>query len=248
MLGRRSKIGSSSIRQAGQHATPFREVYTRNPTQQARESGAAWKPSLSATKHCSTSRPHKTHDQRHSQPPNSQHAPARPQPPEETAYTVGPERHSGRNPRRRRGCLPEARDNGGPDGKAKDSLTLKRAPTWHSTRHPVPHLLHSTHIPQRRLLPKCYAFPRQMNHQQRKPTRPPTTTTAATEIPAIAPVERPLLFALEDAQLDPSALGAYPSTHSVHVLTASGHALQFSDVHFWQVLAFFLYPSPQTAH
>ena len=122
MLGRRSKIGSSSIRQAGQHATPFREVYTRNPTQQARESGAAWKPSLSATKHCSTSRPHKTHDQRHSQPPNSQHAPARPRPPkEETAYTVGPARHSGRNPRRRRGRLPEARDHGGSDGKAREN-------------------------------------------------------------------------------------------------------------------------------
>ena len=65
-----------------------------------------------------------------------------------------------------------------------------------------------------------------MNHQQRKPTRPPTTTTAATEMPAIAPVERPLLFALVDAQLDPSALGAYPSTHlqsTPSSLAFSGH-------------------------
>ena len=46
-----------------------------------------------------------------------------------------------------------------------------------------------------------HAFPRQTNHQQRKPTRPPTTTTAATEMPAIAPVERPLLFALDDAHV-----------------------------------------------
>ena len=46
-----------------------------------------------------------------------------------------------------------------------------------------------------------HALPLQTNHQQRKPTRPPTTTTAATEILAIAPVERPLLFALEDAHV-----------------------------------------------
>ena len=42
----------------------------------------------------------------------------------------------------------------------------------------------------RRLLPKSHALPLHMNHQQRKPTRPATTTTAATEIPAIAPAER----------------------------------------------------------
>ena len=51
---------------------------------------------------------------------------------------------------------------------------------------------------------QSHALPLHMNHQQRKPTRPPTTTTAATEIPAIAPVERALLFALADAQLPPS--------------------------------------------
>ena len=39
-----------------------------------------------------------------------------------------------------------------------------------------------------------HAFPRQTNHQQRKPTRPPTTTTAATEIPAMAPLLRPPLL------------------------------------------------------
>ena len=48
--------------------------------------------------------------------------------------------------------------------------------------------------PHRRLLPKCYAFPRQTNHQQRKPTRPPTTTITATDIPAIAPEERCVLL------------------------------------------------------
>ena len=42
----------------------------------------------------------------------------------------------------------------------------------------------------RRLLPKCYALPLHMNHQQRKPTRPPTTTITATEMPAMAPEER----------------------------------------------------------
>ena len=46
-------------------------------------------------------------------------------------------------------------------------------------------------------------------------------------MPAIAPVERPLLLVLEDAQLNPSALGAYPSTHSqtplFSVLTSGGH-------------------------
>ena len=41
----------------------------------------------------------------------------------------------------------------------------------------------------------------QRNHQQRKPIRAPTTATAATEIPAMTPVERPLLFALEDAHV-----------------------------------------------
>ena len=46
-----------------------------------------------------------------------------------------------------------------------------------------------------------HAIPRQKNHQQRNPTSPPTTTTAATEMPAMAPVERPVLFALEDAHV-----------------------------------------------
>ena len=92
-----------------------------------------------------------------------------------------------------------------------------------------------------------HALPRQTNHQQRKPTRPPTTTTAATEIPAIAPVERPLLFALEDVQLNPSALGAYPATHSVHILASFVHALHSSTVNFSQLPPFFLYPSVQTS-
>ena len=51
---------------------------------------------------------------------------------------------------------------------------------------------------------QSHAFPRQTNHQQRKPTRPPTTTTAATEIPAIAPVER--LTPPVETQAPPSSL------------------------------------------
>eukprot|EP00701_Giardia_intestinalis_P000718 XP_001704542.1 Hypothetical protein GL50803_19900 [Giardia lamblia ATCC 50803] len=59
-----------------------------------------------------------------------------------------------------------------------------------------------------------HAFPLQMNHQQRNPTSPPTTTITATEIPAMAPVERPLLLLPEDTHLPPSRL--YPSLHSPH--------------------------------
>ena len=41
-------------------------------------------------------------------------------------------------------------------------------------------------------------MPLHMNHQHKNPTSPPTTTTAATEIPAMAPLERlaPLLLAV----------------------------------------------------
>ena len=77
-------------------------------------------------------------------------------------------------------------------------------PPGHSTWHPAPHLLAP---PQPHLIDVYYlshAFPRQMNHQQRKPTTPPTTTITATDMPAIAPVERALLFALDDVHLPPS--------------------------------------------
>ena len=64
-------------------------------------------------------------------------------------------------------------------------------PPGHSTWHPVPRLPAPPQPhPHRRLLPKCYAFPRQTNHQHKNPTSPPTTAITATEIPAIAPVER----------------------------------------------------------
>ena len=33
-------------------------------------------------------------------------------------------------------------------------------------------------------------MPLHMNHQHKNPTSPPTTTTAATEMPAMAPLER----------------------------------------------------------
>ncbi|ESU41817.1 Hypothetical protein GSB_151176 [Giardia duodenalis] len=51
---------------------------------------------------------------------------------------------------------------------------------------PTPHLIDVYYL--------SHAFPRQTNHQQRNPTSPPTTTTAATEIPAIAPLLRPPLL------------------------------------------------------
>eukprot|EP00701_Giardia_intestinalis_P003842 XP_001707666.1 Hypothetical protein GL50803_18240 [Giardia lamblia ATCC 50803] len=59
-----------------------------------------------------------------------------------------------------------------------------------------------------------HAFPLHRNHQHKKPTRPPTTAMTATEIPAMAPVESPLLLAPEDTHLPPSRL--YPSLHSPH--------------------------------
>ena len=72
-----------------------------------------------------------------------------------------------------------------------------------------------------------HAFPRQMNHQQRKPTRPPTTTTAATEIPAIAPVEMLLLFPLSVASpvsRHRNVLAAV-AVHCLHPASPSEHGL-----------------------
>ena len=72
-----------------------------------------------AAQHCSTLRAGSSGTVN---PQEEWHAPARPQPPEETAYTVGPERHSGRSPRKCSGRLPGTRDHGGSDAKAKEGL------------------------------------------------------------------------------------------------------------------------------
>ena len=76
-----------------------------------------------------------------------------------------------------------------------DTSKAVRPPQHHPA--PIPATPHDVYY-------LSHAFPRQTNHQQRKPTRPPTTTTAATEMPAIAPVERALLLAPVDAHLPPS--------------------------------------------
>ena len=107
------------------------------------------------------------------------------------------DRRSRRNPPWSRLAPPG--DHGGPDAKAKDSPTLRwNALPGHGTWHPVLYLLTP---PQPHLIDIYYlshAFPRQTNHQQRKPT---TTTMTAMETPTIVPVERLLLFALEDAHV-----------------------------------------------
>ena len=95
--------------------------------------------------------------------------------------------------------------------KAKEGLSPQVGPLLkHGTWHPVPYLLHSHTLID--VYYPSHAFPRQTNHQQRKPTRPPTTTTAATEMPAIAPVERlgPVLAATHTVE---SGLGVKPSLH-----------------------------------
>eukprot|EP00701_Giardia_intestinalis_P000030 XP_001703854.1 Hypothetical protein GL50803_30764 [Giardia lamblia ATCC 50803] len=80
--------------------------------------------------------------------------------------------------------------------------------TLHYHYHPLSptitfyHPLYSIHYPS-------HAFPLHTNHQQRKPTRPPTTAMTATEIPAMAPVLRPLLLpplGLVDTHASPSSL------------------------------------------
>eukprot|EP00701_Giardia_intestinalis_P000110 XP_001703934.1 Hypothetical protein GL50803_137621 [Giardia lamblia ATCC 50803] len=74
------------------------------------------------------------------------------------------------------------------------------------------HTLYSIHY-------LSHAFPLHTNHQQRKPTRPPTTAMTATEMPAMAPVLSPLLLVLIDTHLPLSRL--YPSTHSPHILSTT---------------------------
>ncbi|ESU40113.1 Hypothetical protein GSB_155138 [Giardia duodenalis] len=72
-----------------------------------------------------------------------------------------------------------------------------------SPQYSVPTTPHDVYYPS-------HALPLQTNHQQRRPTRPSTTTTAATEIPAIAPVLR--LTLLLATQLSP--LGTNPLLHA----------------------------------
>ena len=85
---------------------------------------------------------------------------------------------------------------------------------WSQSRPDSP-VVRKTHISQC-VYYLSHAFPLHTNHQQRKPTRPATTTTTATEMPAMAPVERPLLLVPEDTHLPPSRL--YPSLHWPHLL------------------------------
>ena len=164
-------------------------------------------------KHCSTMQPHETHDQRHSQPPDSRRAPARSQPPEEAVAHRRASEAFGKT-------STQEGTHVGAEGASRwpeTIMNLVRRPKTvslssgdslpgHGTWHPVPYLLAP---PQPHLIDVYYpshAFPRQTNHQHKNPTSPPTTTTAATEMPAIAPVERPLLFALVDTQASPSSL------------------------------------------
>eukprot|EP00701_Giardia_intestinalis_P000117 XP_001703941.1 Hypothetical protein GL50803_19490 [Giardia lamblia ATCC 50803] len=84
-------------------------------------------------------------------------------------------------------------------------ITLHYHPLSPSITHYHP--LYSIHYPS-------HAFPLHTNHQQRKPTRPPTTAMTATEIPAMAPVLSPLLLAPEDTHLPLSRLK--PLLHSPH--------------------------------
>eukprot|EP00701_Giardia_intestinalis_P000778 XP_001704602.1 Hypothetical protein GL50803_118556 [Giardia lamblia ATCC 50803] len=73
-----------------------------------------------------------------------------------------------------------------------------------------------------------------MNHQQRNPTSPPTTTITATEMPAMAPVERPLLFVLPPVlSLVPSPISRHmnasvdDTVHCLHPASPSEHGLHF---------------------
>ena len=95
-----------------------------------------------------------------------------------------------------------------------------------------------------------------MNHQQRKPTRPPTTTTAATEIPAIAPVERELLLVLEGSHAVFSLFRLYPGLHvqtfalAAELLGQSALQLFPSSCTFWPgvVQSVQVCPAPSPVH
>ena len=127
--------------------------------------------------------------------------------------TDGPERHSRTGPHGHRGRLPETRDCGEPDVKAKEGLHPQVETLCPGTAPGILCPTSSTILtPLIDVYYLSHAFPRQMNHQQRKPTRPPTTTTAATEMPAIAPVER-LVLLLAATHAEEPALGVKPALH-----------------------------------
>ena len=90
-----------------------------------------------------------------------------------------------------------------------------------------------------------HALPLHMNHQQRKPTRPPTTTTAATEMPAMAPVLR--LPPPVRTHASPSS--RCPSLHVSHMLSAL-HAVHPAMLHVTQPypLPVSAFPSSQAVH
>ena len=98
-----------------------------------------------------------------------------------------------------------ARDYNEPDAKAKEGFHPQVETPCPGTAPGILYPTSSTILtPLIDVYYPSHALPLHTNHQHKNPTSPPTTTTAATEIPAIAPVERPLLFALEDAHLPPS--------------------------------------------
>ena len=133
----------------------------------------------------------------------------------------------------------------GPMGRPERVLTLRWRPlpgTAPGILCPTSSLLHSHTLIDVYYL--SHAFPRQMNHQQRKPTRPPTTTITATDIPAMAPVLR---LGPVGTHVSPSS--RCPSLHTSHMLSALHveHSAMLHVTQPYQLPVGFLLPS-QAVH